>query len=59
MVSWLENRFISSRSSHCRAQGDASQGWSNLDFDVSGPNSRIYAIVMMSEMVGIDIHEIE
>ena len=56
MVNRLKGRFISSRSAHCHAHGDESQGQSN---DVSGPNSGIYAIVMMSEMVGIDIHKIE
>ena len=54
MVNWLQGHFLSSRSAHCRIQGAASQGGSNRDFYVSGPNSGIYAIVMMSETVGIE-----
>ena len=58
MVNQLQGHFFSSQSAHCHAQWTASQGWSNHDFDIFGPNLGIYAIVM-SETVGIDIHEIE
>ena len=39
--------------------GGVPQGWSNLVLAASDQFRGNYAIVMMSEMVGIDIHEIE